>query len=144
LELPLKKGLLRLFAGALSACILAALLSESAQQLAEIKIAQSPHYLATRPVYRQTINYIFPILSWAMIYALHYYARKIHKEDIKRRELELRLEEKELQARGLSVSIDLLIDSLNRIQTSIDENPARSREEITEFSNLLRRGYLLK
>src|SRR5258708_30982990 len=142
LKLSLKKGLLRLFAGILLASTVAGLMNESANILAASRIKQQPLHLSAGSIYLHSINYIFPILSWTIIYAFHYYALKTHKTALLRRQLELRLEEKKLHSQESPVNIDFLIDSLNHIQTSINENPARSRAEITEFSSLLRRGYL--
>lgn len=143
LKLPLKKGLLRLSAGVLLASLLAALMSESVNIFAaSSRISQRPLLLSAGSIYLHSINYIIPILSWTIIYVLHYYALKTHKTVSLRRQLELRLEEKKLHAQESPVNIDFLIDSLNHIQTSIDENPARSRAEITKFSSLLRKGYL--
>jgi LytS/YehU family sensor histidine kinase len=87
-------------------------------------------------------GYSVLFISWTLIYWGYYYAGRTQMEELEKLRLESMLKETEGQARVSVVDIDFITGSLQRIQSLIDENPSRSRAEITEFSNLLRNGFL--
>ncbi len=88
------------------------------------------------------LTYFILFIPWALIYCFYYYTLKRHKDDLEKIRLESLLKERKTHSEESSVDIDFILNSLNRIQNLIDENPTKSRSEITDFSNLLRKGYL--
>jgi len=67
---------------------------------------------------------------------------RVYQESSKNRKLEMRVKEMEKQSEVSGTNMETMIDTLKRIQASIEVDPKRSRAEITEFSKLLREGYL--
>jgi len=61
---------------------------------------------------------------------------------IENQRLALLLKERKLRSAESGIDIHVITASLNKIQALIGNNPSLARDEITEFSNLLRRGYL--
>jgi hypothetical protein len=87
-------------------------------------------------------SYIMVITPWAIIYYGYDCIQKNKRHDLENKRLECLLQEKESSAERPAVDIDFITGALNNIQSMIDENPGRSRDEITAFSQLLRKGYL--
>jgi hypothetical protein len=142
LNLPPKKGLVRLLVAVVLASTLAAWTRILGIDGLNRITAVSAFFLRRRVVFGSIIEYAILITSWALIYCFYVYIEKNRKESLEKRRLEQKLQLMKQQAGESAVDVDFLIDSLHRIQSSIEENPTRSRAEITAFSNLLRRGFL--
>lgn len=130
LTMPPRKGLPRLTIGLVLASTLGAVLYGAGYDLVTWRT----------PI--RALEYAFFILPWTLIYCLHHYVQKTRKEERESRRLALLLADKQQQAEGAAMEIGSIIESLTRIRTLIDEDPGRSRAEITAFSQLLRKGYL--
>jgi len=146
LNLPPKKGLLRLLLAVVLASTLAAWMRilgiDWLNRIMEVPALFSQSRSIFIRIF-QIIEYAILIIPWTLIYCFYNYIGKTRKESLEKRRLEQKLQEMEQQAAAASeVNVDFLIDSLHKIQSSIEENPACSRAKITEFSNLLRRGFL--
>jgi len=137
LSLPVRKAWPRLLAGAVAASIVMG------------SIQKMYGYFLTGEVYEglwdlsiYVIDLLFLIGPWTAIYYFYHYAQRIQGDGSKNRKLELRVKEMEERSRETGTDMATMMDSLQRIQASIEEDPVRCREEITEFSKLLREGYL--
>lgn len=82
------------------------------------------------------------VIPWTILYYFCYYVRKVQQESVRKRELEMRVKEMEEQSRRSGTDMEAMMDSLRHMQDAIGEDPVRCRKEITEFSKLLREGYL--
>jgi len=142
LHLPFRVGLTRLFFGALAACTIASLIRTLAISFFPFIFSHHRGLAFPRLLYLGALNYTFVVIPWTMIYASYYYMGRLHRQELEKRRLETKLEKMRLESEGSGVDMDTIMNTLSRIQKSIDENPDRSRAEITEFSNLLRKGYL--
>jgi hypothetical protein len=114
LELPVKQALPKLLLGT----ILTAAIAGSTLAIA----------VSSRRFFSEIIFYIIVITPWTTLYYGYDYMRKTRIKD--------------LQRRRQVVDIDFITESLNHIQSMIDQDPKAAREEITAFSQLLRNGYL--
>ena len=79
---------------------------------------------------------LFIIGPWTMLYYFYHYAERVSQAASMNRKLEMRVKEMEERSGIAGTDIDTMMESLQRIQTFIREDPARSRKEITEFSKL--------
>jgi hypothetical protein len=88
-------------------------------------------------------DYLLLIIPWILIYWGYRLVIRARAQTVQRRRLEWRLREMQTHAAESEITMENLIDEVNRIVELIDENPARARSEITAFSRLLREGYLV-
>ena len=139
LSLPLRKAWPRLLAGA----IVAAMVIGSITRIYSYVYAGDVYEgLTPRFFLAGMIDLLVAVGPWTMIYYLYHYAEKVSWEASRNRKLEMRVKEMEERSRESGTDMAAMMDSLQRIQASIVEDPVRCREEITEFSKLLREGYL--
>ena len=87
-------------------------------------------------------EYLFIFLPWLMIYLLIHHVRQDREDAKKRRYLESILLERRSSQTAPHLDIEDLTSSLEQVRSMIDNDPERSRNEITKFSRLLRTGYL--
>lgn len=142
LNLPLTKGLPRLLLGVAFTCMIAGLTMYAGNGIFGREMTAPVSFAPARLIFVHIFNFGLLILPWTVMYVLYDYIVRARKEDLERTHLERRVKEMRQQADESGVDVDFIINSLNAIQSSIEENPDRSRAEITKFSNLLRKGYL--
>jgi len=135
LGLPVKAALPRLVKGVILACIAAAIVRRA------IFTGMGYTHLSWF-ILADVAEYFIVLAPWGMMYYLYNYAGKVHRENVKKKELELRVMEMKKRSEESGVDVQVIIDSLRQIKLSIGEDPVRCRAEITEFSKLLRNGYL--
>ncbi|HEV2479784.1 MAG TPA: hypothetical protein VGS79_08960 [Puia sp.] len=83
------------------------------------------------------------ILPWTLIYSGYRLVVRTRAQALERRRLEWRLREMQAHAGESEVTMEDLMEEVNRIVALIDENPESARSEITAFSRLLREGHLV-
>ena len=83
------------------------------------------------------------VTPWMLIYWFYRLVVYNRAQTLKRRRLEWRLREMQTHTSGSEVTMEDIMEEVNRIVALIDENPARARSEITAFSRLLREGHLV-
>ena len=136
LGLPVKRALSRLITGVVLACIVAAVVKRA------IFTGMGYTHLPVFVLAADAADYSFLLVPWGIMYYLYNYIGMVHREIVKKKVLELRVMEMKKQSEESGVDVQVIMDSLRRIKLSIEEDPARCRAEITEFSKLLRNGYL--
>lgn len=139
LTLPLKKAWPRLLAVATVAGMVLGAISRIYGYLFARQVYEG---LTPRFFLASMNDLLFIIGPWTMLYYFYHYAGRVSQAASRNRKLEMRVKEMEERSGIAGTDIDTMMESLQRIQTFIREDPARSREEITEFSKLLREGYL--
>jgi hypothetical protein len=72
---------------------------------------------------------------------LYHYVKMVQLGDRRNRKLEMRVREMERRS-DEATSMETMMETLGRIQRSIEEDPDRCKAEITTFSKLLWEGYL--
>ncbi|MEN9382089.1 MAG: hypothetical protein RI940_970 [Bacteroidota bacterium] len=75
---------------------------------------------------------------WISIYILWHYIEFSNKEEIKKIKLETLIKELELKTIKSQINPHFIFNALNSIRALVDEDPQRSRQAITELSNILR------
>ncbi len=75
---------------------------------------------------------------WISIYILWHYIEFANKEEIKKIKLETLIKELELKTIKSQINPHFIFNALNSIRALVDEDPQRSRQAITELSNILR------
>lgn len=75
---------------------------------------------------------------WISIYILWHYIEFANKEEIKKVKLETLIKELELKTIKSQINPHFIFNALNSIRALVDEDPKRSRQAITELSNILR------
>ncbi len=78
------------------------------------------------------------ILVWVSIYILWHYIEFTNTEEIKKVKLENVIKELQLKTIKSQINPHFIFNALNSIRALVDENPVRSRQAITELSNILR------
>lgn len=82
------------------------------------------------------------LFPWAGIYFLYHYIRKSRLQYVRARELKSRIAVMQQQCEESGTDMESVMARLQRIASLIEADPNKSREEITEFSKLLRSGYM--
>ena len=77
-------------------------------------------------------------LVWMSIYILWHYIEFANNEEIKKVKLETMIKELELKTIKSQINPHFIFNALNSIRALVDEDPKRSRQAITELSNILR------
>ena len=75
---------------------------------------------------------------WISIYILWHYIEFANKEEIKKIKLETLIKELELKTIKSQINPHFIFNALNSIRALVDDDPKRSRQDITELSNILR------
>jgi LytS/YehU family sensor histidine kinase len=75
---------------------------------------------------------------WVSIYILWHYIEFTNTEEIKKVKLENVIKELQLKTIKSQINPHFIFNALNSIRALVDENPVRSRQAITELSNILR------
>lgn len=88
-------------------------------------------------------DYLLLIIPWTLIYWGYRLVIRTRAQTLERLRLEWRLKEMQAHAGESEITMEDLMEEVNRIVALIDENPARARNEITAFSRLLREGHLV-
>lgn len=83
------------------------------------------------------------ILVWVSIYFLWHFIEFTRLEDINKVKLENIIKELELKTIKSQINPHFIFNALNSIRALVDENPVRSRQAITELSNILRSSILV-
>jgi len=82
------------------------------------------------------------LLPWAGIYFFYHYIRKDRRRCVRAGELKQRIAVMQQECEVSGTDMESMMERLQRIASLIEADPDRSREEITEFSKLLRSGYM--
>ncbi len=77
-------------------------------------------------------------LVWISIYILWHYIEFTNSEAINKVKLESLIKELELKTIKSQINPHFIFNALNSIRALVDEDPKRSRQAITELSNILR------
>jgi uncharacterized protein YqgV (UPF0045/DUF77 family) len=71
------------------------------------------------------------LVPWTVTYYLYHYVKAVQMEIGRARKLEMRVKEMERKSEGGVTSLETMMEILQKIQRSVEEDPGRCREEIT-------------
>lgn len=84
------------------------------------------------------INYAFVFFFWSLIYFLFHYIENYKKAEIENLKWEASINEIELNKLKSQLNPHFMFNAMNSIRALVDENPNKSKEAITQLSNILR------
>ena len=136
MELPFTRIWLRGLMAVLVTCIVAASLAWVGDVWMAYRVFTWAQFLAT------VFDFHLLLLPWAGIYFFYHYIRKDRRRCVRVGELKQRIAVMQQECEVSGTDMENMMARLQRIASLIDADPDRSREEITEFSKLLRSGYM--
>jgi len=84
------------------------------------------------------INYAFVFFFWSLIYFLFHYIENYKKAEIENLKWEASINEIELNKLKSQLNPHFIFNAMNSIRALVDENPSKSKDAITQLSNILR------
>jgi hypothetical protein len=84
------------------------------------------------------LNFSFVFLFWSAIYYLFHFIVNFRKAEIEKLKWEAAISEAELNRLKSQLNPHFLFNAMNAIRALVDENPAKAKEAITQYSNILR------
>ncbi len=84
------------------------------------------------------LNLAFLFFFWSLIYFLFHYIENYKKAEIANLKWEASINEIELNKLKSQLNPHFMFNAMNSIRALVDENPIKSKEAITQLSNILR------
>jgi two-component system LytT family sensor kinase len=83
-------------------------------------------------------NLAFVFFFWSLFYFLFHYVENYRKAEIENLKWEASINEIELNKLKSQLNPHFIFNAMNSIRALVDENPSKSKEAITQLSNILR------
>jgi sensor histidine kinase YesM len=109
----------------------------------EVIIARQKVALTFLDVLTTTINLSGNFILWSLMYFLFHFIQNYRKEEIKNLRWQALSNEVELNKLKSQLNPHFIFNSMNSIRALVDENPERSKDSITQLSNILRSSLLM-
>ncbi|MBK7183298.1 MAG: histidine kinase [Bacteroidetes bacterium] len=84
------------------------------------------------------LNFSFVLFFWSLIYFLVHYIENYKKAEIENLKWSASIHEIELNKLKSQLNPHFMFNAMNSIRALVDENPTKSKEAITQLSNILR------
>lgn len=121
------------------ATVLLAIIADYAQYGVEwILGIQGDKHLNTITIVTNILNLIPFFFSWSLIYFLFHYIENYKKAEIENLKWEASINEIELNKLKSQLNPHFMFNAMNSIRALVDENPTKSKDAITQLSNILR------
>lgn len=135
----LKISTIRVIPMVIFASVLFAALHEYGQYGVEflLKIAGNKHQ-SNVVVITNILNLAFVYFFWSLIYFLFHFIENYKKAEIENLKWEASINEIELNKLKSQLNPHFMFNAMNSIRALVDENPNKSKEAITQLSNILR------
>ena len=135
----LKVSTLKLLPRVIIASVVFAIVLEFAQFFSEwvIGIAEPQRYSANSIIYN-IMQLAFLFFFWSIIYFLFHYIENYKKAEIENFKWQASINEIELNKLKSQLNPHFMFNAMNSIRALVDENPAKSKDAITQLSNILR------
>lgn len=111
--------------------------------IAEIIIAREPFSFEPLVVLQTTLNLSVNFVGWSLLYFLFYFIQNYRKEEIKNLRWQALITEVELNKLKSQLNPHFIFNSMNSIRALVDEDPGKSKDSITQLSNILRSSLLM-
>ncbi len=102
-----------------------------------LKIAGNKHE-NTLDIITNILNRAFVYFFWSLIYFLFHYLENYKKAEIENLKWEASINEIELNKLKSQLNPHFMFNAMNSIRALVDEDPVKSKEAITQLSNILR------
>ncbi len=135
----LRKSILSIIARVFIAIVVLATIHEYAQYGVEslLNISGNKHRY-NLVIVGNIINLAFVYFFWSLIYFLFYFIQNYKKAEIENLKWEASINEIELNKLKSQLNPHFIFNAMNSIRALVDENPAKSKDAITQLSNILR------
>jgi two-component system LytT family sensor kinase len=135
----LKFKLFYLIPRVIIATILLAAIGDYAQYGVEVLLNISGNkHQDTITIVINILNLVPEYFSWSLIYFLFHYIENYKKAEIENLKWEASINEIELNKLKSQLNPHFMFNAMNSIRALVDENPAKSKDAITQLSNILR------
>ncbi len=94
-------------------------------------------------VLQTTLNLSVNFVLWSLLYFLFHFIQNYRKEEIKNLQWQALSNEVELNKLKSQLNPHFIFNSMNSIRALVDENPSKSKDSITQLSNILRSSLLM-
>ena len=94
-------------------------------------------------VLQTTLNLSVNFVMWSLLYFLFHFIQNYRKEEIKNLQWQALSNEVELNKLKSQLNPHFIFNSMNSIRALVDENPTKSKDSITQLSNILRSSLLM-
>lgn len=111
--------------------------------LFEIVVARQSVILTPVEILRNTLNLSVIFILWSLLYFLFHFIQNYRKEEIKNLRWQALSVEVELNKLKSQLNPHFIFNSMNSIRALVDENPEKSKDSITQLSNILRSSLLM-
>jgi LytS/YehU family sensor histidine kinase len=111
--------------------------------ISEILIARESLSLEPLVVLQTTVNLSVNFVGWSLLYFLFHFIQNYRKEEIKNLKWQALSNEVELNKLKSQLNPHFIFNSMNSIRALVDENPEKSKDSITQLSNILRSSLLM-
>jgi sensor histidine kinase YesM len=131
--------ILQLIPRVIAATIVCAAVMDYSQYGVELalNIAGAKHQDALTIVYN-ILNLAFIFFFWSLFYFLFHYIENYKKAEIENLKWAASINEIELNKLKSQLNPHFMFNAMNSIRALVDENPVKSKEAITQLSNILR------
>ncbi|MBL4653975.1 MAG: histidine kinase [Flavobacteriales bacterium] len=106
--------------------------------LSQLTISSEPATLNSQQLFSETISWSFLFLIWSLFYFAFHFFQNYRKEEIKNLKWEASKNEIELNRLRAQLNPHFIFNSMNTIRALVDENPKKSKDNITKLSKILR------
>lgn len=121
------------------ASVLLAVIADYAQYGVEWLLSiEGDKHLNTITIVTNIVNLIPFFFSWSLIYFLFHYIENYKKAEIENLKWEASINEIELNKLKSQLNPHFMFNAMNSIRALVDENPSKSKDAITQLSNILR------
>jgi len=111
--------------------------------VSEVIIANEIPTFEGLTILQTTINLSVVFMMWSLFYFLFHFIQNYRREEIKNLRWQAVSNEVELNKLKSQLNPHFIFNSMNSIRALVDENPQRSKDSITQLSNILRSSLLM-
>ncbi|HEY0029801.1 MAG TPA: histidine kinase [Bacteroidia bacterium] len=135
----LRIKILQLIPRVILATLLLSFLLEYAQYGIELLLGiAGDRHKDTISVVMNVLNFTPFFFSWSLIYFLFHFIENYKKAEIENLKWEVSINEIELNKLKSQLNPHFMFNAMNSIRALVDENPGKSKDAITQLSNILR------
>lgn len=106
-------------------------------------ILRGPIQIELNDAMQTTVNQSVNFMGWSLLYFLFHFIQNFRKVEIENLRWQALSNEVELNKLKSQLNPHFIFNSMNSIRALVDENPKRSKESITQLSNILRSSLLM-
>lgn len=111
--------------------------------ISEVIIGEESFEIDGLAILQTTLNLAVIFMVWSLLYFLFHFIQNYRKEEIKNLKWEAARNEMELNKLKSQLNPHFIFNSMNSIRALVNENPEKSKESITQLSNILRNSLLM-